>query len=143
MLNAFLAVKQKENSTGRSEDAGERQERSTHPDRTRNALRRVPAQLLAADRGGGGNADGRRAHADPHHERGLGLVPRRSGRARAHRAILPAPWYRSVLRPGRGWRPALPLSWVALRPARAVSRSAGGAVDAEILRPAQAPCLSG
>ena len=76
-----------------------------------------------------------RAATGPAAGRGSRAVPRRAGRPGAARAALPPPRRRPELRPARGRRPALPLSWLAVR------RAAAAAWSSRASRPA-APSTS-
>ena len=128
----------------RSEDAVEGQERSAHPDRPGNTLRQVFAQLLAADRGGGGNADRRRTHADPHHERGPGAVSRRRAASSGSSASF-VPHRGTDLSYGRvedGGLRCLYHGWLFDRHGKCLDQPAEPR-EPEVLRPDQAPRLSG
>ena len=106
--------------------AAEENQLLTQTDRG-HALRRIDAALLAAGGVERRAACRRRAAESENSRRRAGVVPRRSGAAGFDRPALRASRHRLELRPRRGWRAALPLSWLALRYLRPGDRSAGRA----------------
>ncbi len=88
-------------------------------------MRRADAPLLASR--GPRRRTARRAAGQAGARAGAGFraVPRRARPARAARPRLPAPRRRPRLRPPGGWRPALPVPWLAVRCRRQVPGDAG------------------
>ena len=75
-----------------------------------------------------------RAAAGQGHERRSGFVSRQRRPARLDRPILLASPRRLELWPRRRWRPALPVSWLAVRPSRPLHRTAVRAAGPTLLR---------
>src|SRR5215471_5456769 len=140
---SFLTISGWISQSKRHNDAAQRPERSSDPDRARNANGPHVPLLLAARAAGGGTS--RKRMPAGAGENPVGTPARLSGYRRAlrpDRRVLRAPRRVAVVRQERRVRPALSVSWLEIRRDRAVHRGSLGAGGKRLLSQDQTQVLS-